>query len=150
MIYTSSYDACRHTLYATYSISGDRGARKGYTGKYYKDLAPTHDFWDIWYARIGTIPEKENTEYYIREYWARRLSRLDVKKVYQDLDNSILLCHEKEGFCHRDIVAAWFELLLNVKVYEVVSYGLMIERVDRPRDNIKSYLREIMHKDGVI
>ena len=152
MIYTSSYDACKNTLYATCSISADRGKRKAYTGNYYRDLAPKKDFWIIWHDNIGKISEEENNKFYIREYWSKVLSRLDAKKVYQDLDNCILLCYEDNTkFCHRLIVAAWFELLLGVTVDEVVSNGLMIEHVDKPLYNfIKAYLKELMHKDGVI
>ena len=36
-----------------------------------------------------------------------------VELIYDQLDNSILLCYEDNNqFCHRHLVAAWFELFL--------------------------------------
>ena len=72
------------------------------------------------------------------------LSKLDVEEVYNLLNYSILLCYEEsEEFCHRHIVASWFELLLDVKVPEVKLIEGKIKKVERP-SYIKEYLEEIM------
>jgi hypothetical protein len=48
------------------------------------------------------------------------LSKLDPKKVYEDLgEDAVLLCWEKSSdFCHRHIVASWLEAKLGIKIYE--------------------------------
>jgi len=46
-------------------------------------------------------------------------------------------------FCHRHIVAAWFELLLEVSVREIKADGYKIEEVSKP-EYIKEYLEEII------
>ena len=123
MICTGSYDKCPTDKYNRCSISFDKGDDAGYNGLYYLDLAPKKDFFCIWKNNIGKISEKENNEYYIREYWDKVLSKLDPQNVYEELDNKILLCYENENqFCHRHIVAAWFELFLNIQIPEV-QYG---------------------------
>ena len=55
-----------------------------------------------------------------------------------------LICYEKpEDFCHRHIVAAWFELYLGVRVPEVKVNGLYIEEIDKPEE-IKTVLEEVI------
>ena len=77
--------------------------------------------------------------YYIEEYWKQVLSKLDVEKVYKTLNYSILFCYENNTqFCHRHIVAAWFELLLGAKVPEVNN---KFNEVERP-EYIKEYLEK--------
>ena len=61
----------------------------------------------------------------VQEYWNQVLSKLDPEKVFRDLDYSVLLCYEPNTeFCHRHIVAAWFELFLEVQVPEKKGTGL--------------------------
>lgn len=117
MISISNYKNFNKTLYRTCFISGDRGKGAGYTGVYFKELAPKLSFWKVWHENIGKISEEENNRYYIEEYYKEVLSKLDPELIYKELDFSILLCYEDNNeFCHRHIVAAWFELLLNVKI----------------------------------
>lgn len=145
MIYTSNYKNTKKSCFATISISGDRGKKGKFTGECYPKLAPKKDFWKIWHANIGKISEEENMEYYIREYWIEVLSKLDPIDVYKDLDNHILVCYEKpEEFCHRQIVAAWFELFMpNVIVPEIKVIGHYMENKERPLyPKIKAYLEE--------
>ena len=149
MIFTSSYDKCNTKDYKTYSISKDKGVDANYNGDYFLDLAPKESFFRIWKNNRGIVPFDENTKYYVNEFYNQILKNLDPKEVYQKLDNSILLCYENNlDFCHRHLVAAWFELLLGVEVFEVVVNGLEYEIVDKP-SYIKDYLKEVMDKDDV-
>ena len=132
MICTGSYDKCPSDMYNRCSISGDRGKKVGYSGTYYSKLEPKKDFWLVYDGNIGKISEKENNEYYIREYWNKVLSKLDPQEVYEELDNKILLCYESENqFCHRHIVAAWFELFLNIQIPEVQYDNCGLKFFDR-------------------
>ena len=141
---TSSYNDWQSDKYTTYSISGNRGKDANYQGKCYPELAPKLSFWKIWHNNIGKVSEEENNKYYIQEYWKQVLSKLDPETVYRKLDNSVLLCYEPNTeFCHRHIVAAWFEILLGVKVPEGKAKGYKIEVTDRP-EYIKQYLEDIM------
>ena len=144
MIYTSSHNNWKTDLYKTYAISGNRGKDANYKGKYYQPLAPKLSFWKVWHDNIGKIPEEENNKYYIQKYWEDVLSKLDPEKVYQDLNYSVLLCYEtNEKFCHRHIVAAWFELVLGEEIPEIKLKNNEIEYLDRPK-YIKQYLEDII------
>ena len=56
------------------------------------------------------------------------------------MNNSILLCYENnKDFCHRHIVAAWFEIMLGIKVDEVKIENNQIKIIDKPQ-YIKEYL----------
>ena len=144
MISTSSYNEWESDIYRTYSISGNRGKDANYQGKCYSELAPKLAFWKVWHDNIGKISEEENNRYYVKEYWSRVLSKLDPEKVFRDLDYSVLLCYEPNTeFCHRHIVAAWFEILLGVKVPEIKIKDYKIKEIDRPK-YIKKYLEDVM------
>ena len=144
MISTSSYNDWKIDKYITYSISGDRGKGVNYQGRCYPELAPKFSFWKQWHDNIGKVSEEENNRYYVQEYWNKVLQKLNPKEVYQKLDNSILLCYESnDKFCHRHIVAAWFEILLGVKVPEQKAKEDEVEEVERPA-YIKQYLEDVM------
>lgn len=144
MICTSSYKAWQSDIYKTYSISGNRGKDANYEGECYPALAPKKAFWKIWHDNIGKISEEENNRYYIKEYWNQVLSKLDPENVYNELDNSALLCYEDNmQFCHRHIVAAWFEILLGIEVPEMQAKDYKVVQVSRP-EYIKEYLEEVM------
>ena len=148
MIITSSYKDWKSDIYKTYSISGDRGKSVSYKGECYSKLAPKKDFWKVWYDNIGVLSELENNRYYIEKYWEEVLSKLDPTDVYNELNNSILLCYESsDEFCHRYVVAAWFELFLGVKVSEAKMNGTEIVTVERP-SYIKEYLEEIIRENS--
>lgn len=148
MICTSSHNNWQSDKYTTYAISGNRGRDVDYHGYCYSKLAPKLSFWKIWHDNIGKIPEEENNQYYVQEYWNQVLSKLDPEQIYRELDNSILLCYEPNTeFCHRHIVAAWFELLLGVEVPEATAKDYeIIYNIERP-EYIKEYLEEAMKKD---
>lgn len=149
MISTSSYKNWQSDKYKTYSISGDRGKKAGYHGSCLPILAPKFSFWKEWQKNkeLGIISEEENNKYYVEFYYKQVLSKLDPEKIYRKIDNSILLCYEDNSeFCHRHIVAAWLELLLNIKVPEKKANDYNIEIVERP-NYIKEYLEDIMKKN---
>ncbi len=141
-IYTSCHNNWHSNKYITYSISGNRGRDAGYQGRCYPKLAPKLSFWKVWHNNIGEISEEENNKYYVREYWNQVLSKLDPEEIYKELDNSVLLCYEPNtDFCHRHIIASWFEIFLGIKIPEVKSDGDRIEEVTVP-EYIKRYLEE--------
>ena len=144
MICTSSYNDWQSDKYKTYSISGDCGKDANYKGECYSKLAPKLSFWKEWHNNIGKIDEEKNNRYYVQEYWDQVLSKLDPREVFNDLDGSVLLCYESNTkFCHRHIVSAWFEILLDVKISEVKAKDYQVEKIDRP-EYIKQYLDAAM------
>lgn len=58
-----------------------------------------------------------------------------------------MLCYETNTeFCHRHIVAAWFELLLGVEIPEAKAKDYEIEyNIERP-EYIKEYLEEVIKR----
>ena len=147
MIQTGSYKNCNNGLYATISISGDRGNGVNYKGGCFKELAPKLSFWKVWHDNIGIISEEENNKYYIEQYYKEVLSKLDPTKIYNKLDHKILLCYEDgTEFCHRHVVAEWLQLLLDVNVPEIKLNGSLREEINRP-DYIREYLEEIMREN---
>ena len=147
MIYTSSYKDSKTKKYRTVSISKDKGRDAEYEGDYDLRLAPLESFFRIWKNNRGVIPEKENTEYYINEFYYQVLKKLNPEEIYKDLDNSILLCYEDNTeFCHRHLVAAWFELFLGVEIKEVKVINDEIEEVEKP-EYIKEMLEKLIKED---
>ena len=147
MIHTSSHKNLKSNYYLTYAISGNRGKDAGYTGKCYPTLAPKLSFWREWHDNIGKVSEEENNRFYIEEYYKQVLSNLDSEKVYSDLDHSILLCYEdNEEFCHRHIVAAWFELMLDVHVPELKNINGKLVEVEKPAYS-KEYLDDVIRRN---
>ena len=76
MIYTGNYKKCKSGNLI--SISGDRGRKENFSGKYIRELAPKLSFWKIWESNIGKISEYENTKYYIESYYKEVLSKVEV------------------------------------------------------------------------
>ena len=147
MIRTSNYKSFIEVSKVTVSISRDCGEDAGYIGDVYLDLAPEKSLLKKYHKNIGVIPEYENVRAYIIEYWNTVLSKLDSEKVYNDLNNKILLCYEKSNeFCHRHVVAAWIEMLLEKEVPEIeMEYG-KLKVLDRP-EYIKEMLEEVMREN---
>lgn len=85
-----------------------------YKGKEYKKLAPKY-----WFFK--KYKENGGEEFYTEQYYKEVLNKLNPKEVYDELGkDSVLLCYEGIGkFCHRHIVAKWFEENLNVKIEEI-------------------------------
>ena len=147
MIRTSNYKSFINASKVTISISRDCGADAEYIGDTYLDLAPEKTLLKKYHQNIGKIPEYENVMNYITEYWNNVLSKLDPEKVYNDLNNKILLCYERSNeFCHRHVVAAWLEILLEKEIPEIeMNHGKLII-LDRP-EYIKEMLEEVMIKN---
>lgn len=75
-----------------------------YKGKKYKPLMPYS--WIIQSFKSGKISEEE----YEMEYYNTNLSKLNPKKVVEDIKNKTILCWCKAGdFCHRNIASDWIE-----------------------------------------
>lgn len=145
MIYTGNYDNCK-TINAV-SISGDKGKSIGFDGEHYSALAPKLSFWKQWHDNIGIISEKENNDFYIREYYKEVLSTLDPQEVFEDLQDNILLCYETpELFCHRHIVAAWLETELDIVVPEVKVIDSNIIEIEKNNQIKEDYKRLILDK----
>ena len=151
MINTSSYKNFETGMYKSRSISFDEGTDAGYEGEAYLVLAPKREFWDVWKANRGKISEEENTRYYIEEYYKQVLSKLDPKVVYGELDYSTLLCYEDpEEFCHRHVVAAWFNLLLGDTIQPVTEIAWVDGKLTRLDDYASKYaeiLEDVIRKN---
>ena len=143
IVLTGNYDNCKEGNII--SISGDRGKKVNFGGLSFTKLAPKKDFWQVWHNNIGKLSEEENTEFYIRNFYNEVLSELDPQEVLDSLPECpILLCYEENTeFCHRHLVAFWFELFLEIKTYEVEVKLKRdtLQRLDRP-----DYLKPILEK----
>lgn len=99
---------------------GDKGVSiansypEGFVGEEYDNLKPGGKLVDLY--KSDSISKKE----YVILYKECILDRLNVEKVYNDLDGKVLLCWEGSNkFCHRFIVAKWLEKNLNMEVKEI-------------------------------
>lgn len=75
-----------------------------YNGIWWKHFAPSWDIFSKWKNGI------ETDDTYTERFFKEILSKLKIEDVKQDfnfIDNPILLCYEKEGFCHRHLVCDW-------------------------------------------
>lgn len=119
MIYTGYYDKTEEYEQAGLTPIGISGQVPCWFEWYrFPFFAPSLDIYTQW--KNGQISEDGYTERFIKE----RLNILDKDNTKQKLlmiDNPILLCYEKEGFCHRHIVAKWIRDNLNLEVEEYVS-----------------------------
>ena len=132
IIATSNYKNCKTNILNTYSISKDKGEDAKYKGKSYPSLAPKKEFWNIWKSHINYKDEYENNLYYTEQYYLQVLRNLDPENIINNLYNSVLLCYEdNNSFCHRGLVAAWLELLLDIEVPEIIVKENNIEIVKR-------------------
>jgi len=76
----------------------------------YKDLQPPKQL--VMNYKSGKITSKQYTIKY-----KDQLNKLDPFKIFQDLENSVLLCWEPKGqFCHRHLVADW--------IYHTTGYSV--------------------------
>ena len=85
----------------------------GFPGKYYDRLAPN---W--WFLK--KYKQDGDEDFYVEQYHREILSKLDARQVYDELgEDAVLLCWERAGaFCHRRLVAEWFEKELGISVPE--------------------------------
>ncbi len=109
MIYTGFFDkinAYEEKGLTPVSIAGR--APENYHGFEYRKLAPKYDWWKKWHD------EGLSERWYCDMYQRTVLDKLSAQNVYDDLnrfgENIVLLCYEESGkFCHRNLVANWFE-----------------------------------------
>lgn len=152
MIRTSNHNNCKTDKYRLVSISRNKGKDVNYQGECFPNLAPGRDFWYVWHNNIGTIDELDNNKYYIEQYYDTVLSKLEPLETYKKLDSAILLCYEDSyEFCHRHIVAAWFELYLDVKVPDVKIEDEKVEEQIKPlyiKGMLESIIKEKIDMNG--
>ena len=94
-IKSGKYLATENKIGDLISISGDRGKsfKYGFEGKVLSQLAPRRIFWDVWHNNIDEIDETENTKYYIREYYHKVLSHVNIMELLKNETFPILLCY---------------------------------------------------------
>ena len=81
-------------------------------GRRYIILAPSVDL--LKRSKMSLPDEQYDLEY--NAY----LAKLDPLRIWNDLQDSILCCYERPGeHCHRRLVAAWIENVLNVTIPEL-------------------------------
>ena len=140
-VHTGNYKNC--TVGNTVSISGDAGKEADYKGLTLTTLAPKKEFWQKWKENLGKISTEESNLYYIREYYDKVLRHLDPNEIMNKLpEDPILLCYEDSNeFCHRHLVAFWFELFLGIQTSEVKINPKRetLTRLERPE-----YLKKMM------
>lgn len=107
-------------------------------------LVPRGTFLTVWRNNIGIIDDDTNNKYYIEEYYKEVLSKLDVYKLYQELDNSILFSYgDSTDLSIRHIIAEWFQILLGISVPEIKILNSNIVELHRPK-----FIRECL--EGII
>lgn len=83
---------------------------EGYTGNWYKKLAPPVNPNIVVRYKKGTITQEQ----YVEMYTEMVLNQLDCQAVYNEIlelygNDATLLCYELPGeFCHRHLVSEWF------------------------------------------
>lgn len=89
-------------------------APPGFTGRQYKKLAPKY-----WFFK--KYKEDGDTVFYTEQFNREVLAPLNPEKIYGELgEEAVLLCWEgKNKFCHRHIVARWFEKNIGIKIEEI-------------------------------
>lgn len=107
-IYTSYFAMLKKIPSDIVPISIAISTPKWYTGLCYKKIAPDYQTVEK-YKKDGNITE------YKKEYW-NKIKHLTVQGIVKDLEkiskgkDVVLLCYEKsEDFCHRHLIAKWFE-----------------------------------------
>lgn len=107
-MFTSNYASLHKISGDLYPVAISQGVPKWYRGRVDKRLAPT-------WAML-----RMNREDYDRAF-ALHLERLDAEQIYRELgENAVLICYEKHNdWCHRRMVAEWFEYYLGIEVPEL-------------------------------
>lgn len=113
MIYTSYFANVKSLPSEVIPIAICGGVPEWWCGLQYRKLAPKREFFNEWKS-------SGDNDYYVKCYYEQVLSHLDPAQVYKELykfveytgsytENIALLCYEKpEDFCHRHLVAEWF------------------------------------------
>lgn len=79
------------------------------------ELAPKKEWFFDW--KQG----KFNNDKYVELYYETVLNKLNAEELYEKLgSDAILLCYEKPNdFCHRHLIADWFNEKLKINVLEI-------------------------------
>ena len=78
-------------------------------------MLPSTSIFSKW--KSGEIDNDGYVERYIPER-LERLNKEELKQKLLEIENPILLCYEKEGFCHRHVLADWLrDIGLEVEEY---------------------------------
>lgn len=123
MVYTSYFGKMKSFPPNVIPIAICGGIPDWYKGLWYKKLAPKWEFFNVW-------KQTHDNDYYIRNYNALVLDKLEVHRVAADIQLMLplevrtemqseiwcsedvhvaLLCYEKsDDFCHRHLVSKWF------------------------------------------
>lgn len=106
-MFTSNFARVRHLPAGLTPVSIARTAPRWYVGAKESLLAPD--------AKILRLPRAE-----FDAAFAEQLARLDPREIFERLgDASVLVCYEGPGYwCHRRLVAEWFESALGVVICE--------------------------------
>lgn len=143
MLYTASFKNINLNGKNNISIVKDGGKKLGYEIETYNPLVPKMKFKKVLTYNIDDNISKQ--EEYIKKYYFENLKRLDPKSVYNLLDNKVILSYENSGkFSHRQIVASWFEMFLDVDVLEIAGDDSIknISRNLEIRDMLESIIRD--------
>ena len=108
MIYTSYFAQLRNLPENIIPIAICGKSPDWYKGLEYKKLAPKWSFFSKW-------KKNHDNDYYIKHFNDEVLNKQDILIVYEELmhlsnyQDIALICYEKpEDFCHRHLVASWF------------------------------------------
>lgn len=143
MLYTASFKNINLNSKNNISIVKDKGKKLGYEIETYNPLVPKMKFKKVLTYNIDDNISKQ--EEYIKKYYFENLKRLDPKSVYNLLDNKVILSYENsDKFSHRQIVASWFEIFLDVDVLEIAGDDSIknIARNLEIRDMLENIIRE--------
>jgi len=100
MIYTSYFSSKKYNIELGVSIARYANFWKG---EICQELFPSKELLADYKADLI------NESQYKARYVVETLSKLNPKELAAKLNNKVLLCYEKSGdFCHRHIVADWF------------------------------------------
>ena len=103
VIYTSYFANLKRIPKDIIPVSIARKTPLWFTGRTYKKLAPPYEL-------LQQYKENNNSEFYIQYYKKNVLQRLNPSQVVDELTSNgpvVLLCYEKDDFCHRHLVADW-------------------------------------------
>lgn len=100
----------------------------------YPKLAPKYEWWKIWHEKFkDNLESDDSIAWYTRKYYETVLNHLNpifVQRELLDISRKrdvVLLCYEEPNkFCHRKLVASWFnsceikcmEILYNIHMEE--------------------------------
>ena len=136
MIYTASNKNLRSNKYRSALICGFSGNEYCYP--------------DLFASPLKMIPNQDNYPEFITLYYKEILSKLDPEKIYQELDNSVLVGANND-YCHRFIIAEWFKLFLDVNVPDVIiddDYFKIIMGPGNIREHLERAIKETIDLKG--